>query len=82
MTIFAAAGSGAHSPQQLLADRVSASLTGAAMILALALIATLIAHPRNRRITLADRPAEQPPAATPTPAPPGADLLTRSRTAA
>jgi EmrB/QacA subfamily drug resistance transporter len=82
VTIFAASGSGAHGPQQLLADRVSASLTGAAVFLALALIATLIAHPRNRRITLADGPAAQPLAAATTPAPPGADLLTRSRTAA
>jgi EmrB/QacA subfamily drug resistance transporter len=48
VTIFAGAGSGAHGPQ-LLADRVSAALTGAAIFVACAMIATLIAHPRSRR---------------------------------
>lgn len=48
VTIFAAAGSDVHGPQ-LLADRVSAALTGAAIFVACAMIATLIAHPRSRR---------------------------------
>jgi hypothetical protein len=47
MIIFAAAGSGAHGPP-LLADRVSAALSGAGVFLALALIVTLIARPRRR----------------------------------
>jgi EmrB/QacA subfamily drug resistance transporter len=49
VTIFAAAGSGAHGTQ-LLASRVSASLTGAAVFVALALIVTLIAYPGTRRV--------------------------------
>jgi MFS family permease len=48
VTIFAGAGSGAHGPH-LLADRVSTALTGAAIFVACAMIATLIAHPRSRR---------------------------------
>jgi hypothetical protein len=57
--VFAAAGAGAHGAQQLLAkpectagvvgdvDRVSASLTGASIFIALALIVTLITRPRT-----------------------------------
>jgi EmrB/QacA subfamily drug resistance transporter len=47
VTVFAAAGSGAQSAQELLAKRVSASLTGAAAMLALALFITIIARPRT-----------------------------------
>jgi EmrB/QacA subfamily drug resistance transporter len=49
ITVFAAAGTAAHGPRALLADRVSASLTGAAILIALALLATVIARPRTRR---------------------------------
>ena len=52
ITIFAAAGRGAR--QALLADRVSAALTGAAVLLALALLVTLITHPGRRRAAIAD----------------------------
>jgi hypothetical protein len=41
ITVFAAAGTGAHGPL-LLADRVSAALTGATAFLALALLITLV----------------------------------------
>ena len=47
VTVFAAAGSGAHSARELLAQRVSASLTGAALMLALALLVTVVARPRT-----------------------------------
>jgi len=47
ITIFAAAGNGAHG-HALLADRVSAALTGAAVFLALALVVALVTHPRRR----------------------------------
>jgi EmrB/QacA subfamily drug resistance transporter len=74
VTVFAAAGAGTHGPQQLLADRVSASLTGAAIFIALALIVTLITHPRvnerSRRISaqIRDPPRRRAP---PNPAPKG-----------
>ncbi|MCA1693483.1 MAG: hypothetical protein LC749_01435 [Actinobacteria bacterium] len=77
ITIFAAAGSGAHGPQQLLADRVSASLTGAAIFLAAALLVTLIAHPRASRATLDDAAGGHAE-----PRPPGAEVLTEARAAA
>ena len=47
VTVFAAAGSGAHSARELLAQGVSASLTGAALMLALALLVTVVARPRT-----------------------------------
>jgi predicted MFS family arabinose efflux permease len=47
VTIFAAAGAGARSPHALLADRVSASLIGAAIFVALALVVTLVTHARR-----------------------------------
>jgi EmrB/QacA subfamily drug resistance transporter len=48
VTVFDAAGSGAASGRELLADRVSASLTAACGFLLLALVVTAIAHPRTR----------------------------------
>lgn len=82
VTIFAAAGAGAHTPHQLLADRVSASLTGAAIFLALALLIMLITHPGSRLSSLGKRSVKPPLAATQNPAPPGAGALIETRTAA
>jgi hypothetical protein len=48
VTVFAAAGSGAHGARELLADRVSASLTAATVFLVLAVVVTVVAHPRRR----------------------------------
>jgi hypothetical protein len=67
VTIFDAAGSGAHGARDLLADRVATALTGASVFLALALLVTLIARPRRRseaRDTAADAtplPGGEPP---------------------
>jgi hypothetical protein len=47
VTAFAAAGSGAHGARELLAQRVSASLTVATAFLALAVIVTVISRPRR-----------------------------------
>jgi hypothetical protein len=47
VTVFAAAGSAAGGPRELLAQRVSASLTAATVFLALAVIVSLIARPRR-----------------------------------
>jgi EmrB/QacA subfamily drug resistance transporter len=47
VTVFDAAGTGAHR-RDLLADRVSASLTAACVFLVLALVVTAIARPRPR----------------------------------
>ena len=80
VTIFAGAGSGAHG-SQLLASRVSASLTGAAIFVALALIVTLVTRPRRRRILPARVDLEPPPAATHN-ARPVAEALTETRAAA
>jgi alkylhydroperoxidase/carboxymuconolactone decarboxylase family protein YurZ len=50
ITVFAAAGASTHGPRALLADRVSASISGAAILIALALLATRApAHPPNPR---------------------------------
>jgi predicted MFS family arabinose efflux permease len=78
VTVFAAAGGGAHGPQQLLADRVSASLIGAAIFLGAALLVTLIARPRPRRAALDRRRL----AGTQNPSHPGAEILKESRAAA
>jgi EmrB/QacA subfamily drug resistance transporter len=82
VTVFAAAGSGTHTGQQLLAVRVSASLVGAAVFIALALIATLITHRRARPILPARLGVKPRFAATQNPAHPGAEALTESRAAA
>jgi EmrB/QacA subfamily drug resistance transporter len=47
VTIFVAAGSGASGPRELLAERVSASLTGAAVFLFLSLAVALATRPRR-----------------------------------
>jgi EmrB/QacA subfamily drug resistance transporter len=47
VTVFAAAGSGASGARELLADRVSAALTGASAFLLLALVVVLIIRPRK-----------------------------------
>jgi EmrB/QacA subfamily drug resistance transporter len=49
VTVFASAGSSTDPRGVLLAERVSASLVGAAVLLALALAVTLATHPRIRR---------------------------------
>jgi EmrB/QacA subfamily drug resistance transporter len=49
VTIFAAAGSGAHGPRELLAERTTAAMTGATVILAIALVVTVISRPRRDR---------------------------------
>jgi sugar phosphate permease len=51
VTVFDAAGSGAHGPRELLADRVAAALTAATVFLVLALVVTLIVRPRRRAET-------------------------------
>jgi predicted MFS family arabinose efflux permease len=76
VTVFAAAGAGARGPQQL-ADRVSASLTGAAIFLAAALPVTLITQRRAPRTALDDKRL----AATQNLAHPGAEVLTKARAA-
>lgn len=48
VTVFDAAGAGVHGPQDLLAHRVSASLTAATAFLILALVVTVITHPHRR----------------------------------
>lgn len=78
VTVFVAAGSNARGAQQLLADRVSASLTGAAILIAAALLVTLIPPPRGRRSAQDSRRV----AASRNPAHPGAEVLTESRAAA
>jgi protein-S-isoprenylcysteine O-methyltransferase Ste14 len=78
VTVFAAAGTGAHGPQQLLADRVSASLTGAAIFLAAALLLTLITQRRAPRTALDSNRL----AAAQNLAHPGAEVLTETRAAA
>jgi predicted MFS family arabinose efflux permease len=82
VTIFAAAGSGAHGAQ-LLANRVSASLTGAAVFIALALIVALTTHARTRRVPRArvDRKRRRHDAMQ-NPAHPGAEALSEARAAA
>jgi hypothetical protein len=59
VTVFAAAGAGADGPQELLAQRVSAALTGAAALVLLALIATLVTYP-GRRLWGREEPASRP----------------------
>ncbi|MBV8998127.1 MAG: MFS transporter [Solirubrobacterales bacterium] len=80
ITIFAAAGRGAR--QALLADRVSAALTGAAALLALALLVTLVTHPGRRRAAIVDpaRGARLPTAQSH--AHPGPEAFSESRAAA
>jgi Major Facilitator Superfamily len=82
VTVFAAAGADAQGPRALLADRVSAALTFAAVFLAFALVATVIASPRRRRIAVADCNLEQAPATTQSPAHPGTQAVTSSCPAA
>jgi EmrB/QacA subfamily drug resistance transporter len=50
VTVFAAAGSGAHGPRELLAQRVSASLTAATLFLVVALIVTMVSRPRRESL--------------------------------
>jgi EmrB/QacA subfamily drug resistance transporter len=81
VTVFDAAGAGAHG-RDLLAHRVSTSLTAATVFLILALIVTVIARPRRR--------ASSPPAAqelpalaaTVNPGHPTAETLDETRTRA
>jgi sugar phosphate permease len=82
VTLFAAAGSRAHGTQQLLASRLSASLTGASIFVALALIVTLLTHPRPRRLPPVPVGFEPRLAATHSAAHPGAGALDETRAAA
>jgi EmrB/QacA subfamily drug resistance transporter len=49
VTVFAAAGSGADGPRELLAQRVSAALAGAAVLLLVALVVTIATRPGRRQ---------------------------------
>ena len=82
VTIFATAGTGAHTPHALLAARVSTALTGAAIFVVLALIVTLITHPRAARTSPARADPEPRRAAAQDPAHPRAEALTETRAAA
>jgi hypothetical protein len=68
VTVFDAAGSASDGPQALLADRVSAALTGACPLLALALAVTLATRATRRatppRTALAAPRADRPCAKT------------------
>jgi predicted MFS family arabinose efflux permease len=55
VTVFAAAGSGAKDARDLLAQRVSASLTAAAAFLVLALVIVITAQRTTRRATCRSR---------------------------
>jgi hypothetical protein len=70
-----AAGAGAHGARDLLAQRVSASLTAATVFLALALAVTLIARPRRPAAAAGTRPDALP--GSENPADPGADATAR-----
>ncbi|MFL5862565.1 MAG: MFS transporter [Solirubrobacteraceae bacterium] len=78
VTVFVAAGGGAHSAGELLAHRVSASLSAAAVFLAAALLITLTTRTRARHGALASKR----PAAPQNPARPGGDTRIETRAAA
>jgi hypothetical protein len=68
ITVFDAAGTGAHGPRELLADRVSAALTAGTVFLVLALAVTLLARPRARSSSIersGGRSARPAPEASP-----------------
>jgi EmrB/QacA subfamily drug resistance transporter len=75
VAVFAAAGHGTHG-HVLLADRVSAALTGAAMFLALALLVTVATYPRRRRAVPEPAAAHRVP--THGAARPGVEIITES----
>jgi hypothetical protein len=80
---FEAAGSASDDAHRLLAERVSASLTVACLLLALALAVTVIAHPRRRaRVADGGPDASSPADGTGLPAAPRAAALTEARAAA
>jgi EmrB/QacA subfamily drug resistance transporter len=80
ITVFTAAGAGAHGTRDLLAQRVSASLTAATVFLLLALVVTLIAHPRTH--AKAHDGSPDSPADTTDPVPAAAETLIEHRAAA
>jgi predicted MFS family arabinose efflux permease len=82
VTILATAGASAHTPRAVLADRVSAALTGAAIFTAIALIVTLITHPRTARTSPARADVEPRPASAQTRLHRGAGALAEARAAA
>jgi EmrB/QacA subfamily drug resistance transporter len=82
VTVFAAAGSGAHGARDLLAQRVSASLTAAAVLLVLAFVVTSIAHPRKRLWNADDRLDVSPLTGSANPAHPAVETLTETTAAA
>jgi hypothetical protein len=82
VTVFAAAGSGADDARGLLAQRVSASLTAAAAFLVLALVVTLIAHPRKRVEATVRRPDVSPLPGSANPARPAAQAVAETTAAA
>jgi EmrB/QacA subfamily drug resistance transporter len=68
ITVFDAAGAGAHGPRELLADRVSAALTAGTAFLVLALAVTLLARPRARSSSVkrSGQPSPRPAPEAPT----------------
>jgi len=67
VTVFDAAGSNASGARSLLADRVSAALTAATVLLILALAVTLIARPRRQPTASGDTHGPAPTAEEPDP---------------
>jgi EmrB/QacA subfamily drug resistance transporter len=47
VTVFAAAGGGAHTMRELVAERTASAFSGATLILVLALVVTVVARPRG-----------------------------------
>jgi hypothetical protein len=82
VAVFEAAGSGAADARELLADRVSASLTAAAVLLVLALLVTLVAQPGTRPRIADDRAHVSAPPGTANPVHPARRTLTEHSAAA
>jgi predicted MFS family arabinose efflux permease len=57
VTVFAAAGGGAHDMRELLAERTASAFGGATVILVLALVVTIVARPRRAPQRLRERAA-------------------------
>jgi hypothetical protein len=87
VTVFAAAGSGAHDARALLAERVSAALTGATALLALAFLIVLIIRPSKVAQPGNEQQVDEPAAAgefaaLANPAHPAAEVLSEESAAA
>jgi MFS family permease len=81
VTVFDAAGAGAHGPD-LLAHRVSASLSAASVFLVLALVVTVVSRPRRRTQTPPSEEDLPLRAATASPGHPAAEALRACRASA